>query len=506
MFMSRTDNWGSVRQSFADQFEPDGTGFIYRRSQKGEAIRVSADERSRFIDEFDSNVRRAKWIIYVGLTVVLGGIILFSLLRGSDLSRLAMVAGFGIAMVPYFAFYRWAWLAPTRELEGRTPVAGERSPEEVRRLKFRRITYVQLATAAMAALAFPFMVSSKHENIFSGWNRLWLLFGGALLLFVAVQAFRKWQFEQEDSYRFAGAIPPRRGPALPSDDAGIQTRSPVARYVVLIAVALALPILLLTSAGKQFVRSPSFFPILMIGCGGWALFTVARGFTNGRIEPFIRGSYSTYEREAEPKRFWASMGWNGLFGGFCVWLAFQVNPQRSTPTVQDRCHNGSSASSLQEALKACDDWISSRPQDSEAYLSRGLIFLNNWKLDPAVADFSRAHELDPRSPWPIADRGISYAWKSDREHAESDFEAVRKLDPLNPVLLHGEAVLDMESGDLEDEIRQLNAGLARNPADAWSLQMRADAYQQRGDFEQARADRNALAKLRSAAVDGPVRS
>lgn len=194
------------------------------------------------------------------------------------------------------------------------------------------------------------------------------------------------------------------------------------------------------------------------------------------------------------------------FSVLIVIASGRFHGQTHAPTVQDRCYNGSSASSLQEALTACNDWITMRPKESEAYLSRGLIYLNNWKLDPAVADFSRAHELNPRSPWPLANRGISYAWKSDRQRAESDFEAVRKLDPANSVLLHGEAVLDMESGDLEDEIRQLNAGLARNPNDAWSLQMRSDAYQQRGDFEQARADRNALAHLRSAAVGGAARS
>lgn len=131
------------------------------------------------------------------MTLALGGIIGFSLVRGTDLSQGAIVIGIGFAMIPYFAFYRWAWAAPARELEGRTPIAGERPSDEVRRIRFRRITYGQLASAAFGGVMIPFIGSSR-QNVFLGWNRLWLVFGGALVLLAAVQAFRKWRFEQED--------------------------------------------------------------------------------------------------------------------------------------------------------------------------------------------------------------------------------------------------------------------------------------------------------------------
>src|SRR3954463_2011086 len=123
MATSGADSWDRVRQTFADQFEQDGTSFVYRRSQTGEAIRVSAGERRKFIDEFDQNVRRAKWIIYGGLTLVFGGLIGFSLLKGFDLPHAAIFVGIGLVMIPYFLYYRWAWAAPSRELGSRTPIA-----------------------------------------------------------------------------------------------------------------------------------------------------------------------------------------------------------------------------------------------------------------------------------------------------------------------------------------------------------------------------------------------
>jgi len=438
MFTSRTDNWGHVRQSFADQFEPDGTSFIYRRSQKGEAIRVSADERSRFVDEFDRNVRLAKWIIYVGMTVVLGGIVAFSLLSRSNLSELAIVAGLGAVMIPYFAYYRWAWTAPARSLSGRTPVAGELSPEEVQRLKFQRMTYRQLGIAAMAALAFPFIASSQHEDIFSGWNRLWLFSGAALLLFVAVQAFRKWRFEQEDASRSAGVIPPQLDRLQPPPHgAGSQAKGrPIGRYVFL-AFLVALPLLLLAPVGKQFVRSPSFFPILMVGCGGWALFSVARGFANGRIEPFVRGFYNTYERETEPKRFWASLGWNGIFGCFCLWLAFQMSEQRTGRTaVQDRCYNEQTAYSQRDVTMACNELlkeatvaIRQHPNDASGYFNRGYALEHNGDLDHAVADFSQVIRLTPDNAGAYYYRWAAYKDLGDEDQAAADFATLSRLDP-----------------------------------------------------------------------------
>jgi Flp pilus assembly protein TadD len=494
MFMPCTDSWGQVRQTFADQFEPDGAHFIYRRSQKGEAFRVSSADRNRFLEGFDRNLSRAKWLIYVGLTVVLGVIILLSVRQGTDLSQIIIFAGIGLVMIPYYAYFRWAWAEPARELAGRTPVAGERPPEEVRRLRFRRMTYGQLAGAAFGGLVIPF-IGSSHQDVFSGWNRLWLVFGGMIVMLAAVQAFRKWQFEQESSLKYAFRPSSYQEITQPTGNVGWRSKSQLGRYLLIGAIVLALAFTFLTPAGKRLTQAPSFWPIVMIGCGGWSLVTVAQGYAKGRIEPFARGFYNTYERETQPKRYWASMGWNSIFGCLCLWLAFIMNEDATERSLQDRCYDERGTYSVQQASDACNQLVKLQPKDSDAYLNRGLILLDSGKLDQAVVDFTRAHELDPASPWPLANRGISYALMNDRERAEKDFEAVRTMDPTNPALFRGEALLNMEAGKLEAAIISLSAQLARDPADAWSLRTRADAYQQLGDFEKARADRDKLLQL-----------
>jgi Flp pilus assembly protein TadD len=81
-------------------------------------------------------------------------------------------------------------------------------------------------------------------------------------------------------------------------------------------------------------------------------------------------------------------------------------------------------------------------------------------------------------------------------HAKQDFAAVRANDPENRVLLHGEGLMFMFGGDLDAAVDRFTTALTRDPSDVWSLQMRADAYQQMGNFTQARADRDKLLQLR----------
>jgi hypothetical protein len=253
MAASGADSWDRVRQTFADQFEQDGTGFVYRRSQKGEAIRVSADERRKFIHEFDQNVRRAKWIISGGLTLTFGGLIGFSLFKGFDLSEAAIFVGIGLVMIPYFAYYRWAWAAPSRELGGRTPIAGERDRDEVRRSRFERMTYGQLAGAAFGGLMIPFIGSSR-QDVFAGWNRLWLVFGGGLVLFAALQAFRKWRFEQENLFR--SAMPRQTKPDItePLEASATAPKKWYWRYLPLAVIVVGFAFVTYTPAGKQLAK------------------------------------------------------------------------------------------------------------------------------------------------------------------------------------------------------------------------------------------------------------
>lgn len=133
--------------------------------------------------------------------------------------------------------------------------------------------------------------------------------------------------------------------------------------------------------------------------------------------------------------------------------------------------------------------------NADAYLQRGLIFLDTGRLDEGIADFTRAHELEPTDPMPIANRGISYAWKRDQIHAKKDFAAVRAIDPSNSVMLRGEALLRFNAGNMQGAVDKLTASLKSEPGNRWALRMRANAYSQLGNDEAAFDDKDELWRL-----------
>jgi Flp pilus assembly protein TadD len=487
MGMGSSDSWNSVRQAFLDQFEPDKDAFIYRRSQKGEAIRVTASERDRFIDDFELSLRRSKWIIFAGIAILIGGELAVSFLDERAPSPVVIYVGVALTFIPYLAHHRFAWAAPSRELAGRTPIARERSRDEVRRLQFKRISYGQLGLAALFGLALPFIVTPTP---LSGWSRSWLAAGAGIALVAGVQAFRKWRLEQDEPTSTQS-----QATQTPEEKSGWSRKTEVLRLAALVVLLLGAASLALTDAGKDVARHPYFLSGLMLAICGWSVSTVIFGLVNGKIEPLVRGFNVAYDRESQPLRFWASLTWNAIIGSFLLWLAVVGYHDAKQRGVRERCQNKSQSISAGEALSACDRLVQMEPSDAQAFVDRGVILLDAMKLDRAIADFTTAHELDPQSPWPLANRGMSYAWKYDQARAARDFEAVRMIDPANPVMLRGQALLGMQSRDWQGAIDILSTQLSEDPKDLWSLNMRAFAYERLGKVDKSQADRTRLQEL-----------
>lgn len=526
-------SWDAARQAFADQFEQDASGFVYRRSRKGEAIRVSAEERQQFIEGFSRDLTRAMFVMAATMALVVGGMLVLGTGRGWDVPEAAVVAGIVAATIPYFAYYWWAWGAPSRALQGRTPIARERSREEVRELTFRRMTYGNLATAAAGGIALP-LIGSRGHGLLTGWGRLWIVGGAALVLFVGVQAFRKWRFDQDHPGLKPLEAPTPRPLILPAgatgDDADedqADSKKSLWRYVPLVLIVGAVGFIVYTDQGRGLAQEPYFWPALMALFGAWALFTVVRGFQTGKITPFSRGSWDSYRRATEPKRFWASMAWNGLLGGAVLW--FSLLGLRDVPSdmTQAHCENDKGQSTVKASFDACTKLIEGKvrptrislgdayeyrgfddeqlnkgelaladftqairlqPKDDYPYSQRGLLFLATGKLDDAIADLSRAYELNPKDVRSIANRGVAYALMKDTNRAEADFQVVEAIDKSNPVMLRGRAVLSINELNMADAVKYLTASMKRDPDNIWAVRTRAWAYRQLGDDQDADAD------------------
>ncbi len=194
--MFRNPQLDRLRQAFADQFSRDEHGFIYRKFQKGAPIRVSERERDELVTTFNKRIRYATWSI-VPLTI---GLILplVWLVPDADgpAAQIVMWVGLAAILLPFLSIFFWAWNAPYRQLESRTPEGAALTKEEARALAFSKITYGQLALVALMGAGLVWKMSTKID-VFHGWGMIWLGLGSALIALAGVQAIRKWRFSQQ---------------------------------------------------------------------------------------------------------------------------------------------------------------------------------------------------------------------------------------------------------------------------------------------------------------------
>ena len=121
-------------------------------------------------------------------------------------------------------------------------------------------------------------------------------------------------------------------------------------------------------------------------------------------------------------------------------------------------------------------------------MNRGVIHLDTMDYDLALADFDRAHGLNPKSADPLAHRGMAYAWKGNTGEATRDFAVARSIDPNNLVVMRGEVLLAMNIADFRLAVRRASEALGRHPDDPWTLATKADAYRRLGEIDKSNAD------------------
>jgi hypothetical protein len=186
-----------IRHTFAAQFEKDGDGFIYRYSQKGPAIRVSPAERDAFLKQFNRSVWLIIGVILATMLVMIGGLTFYVERLGREPPQIVIYLSVAAILAASLPISYRGWGAPARALKARTPVAQARSSEEYRRLYLGKLSYGQLAFVALFGCVVPFLASRRFD-VFSGWNRVWFVSGGGLVILCAVQAARKWRIERRD--------------------------------------------------------------------------------------------------------------------------------------------------------------------------------------------------------------------------------------------------------------------------------------------------------------------
>ena len=107
----------------------------------------------------------------------------------------------------------------------------------------------------------------------------------------------------------------------------------------------------------------------------------------------------------------------------CIELTPDRPGDRSTRALVYR-----DAGQYQAAINDCDDLLRLFP-GYNAYQNRGIIYDRMGEKDKALADYSKAIELDPQRPGPWWNRACFYERNGKFKEAISDFENTLKADP-----------------------------------------------------------------------------
>lgn len=148
-----------------------------------------------------------------------------------------------------------------------------------------------------------------------------------------------------------------------------------------------------------------------------------------------------------------------------------------------------------QAIADFDASLRLRPDNDEAYLERGIAKLDSRDFRGAVADFTIGHQRDRDDPYPVANRGVAYAWLNDVKRAEADFGQVDRKSPAWIMVARGRAILAKQRSDHLAVIAHATEALKVDPDDAFSLQMRAEAYWHIGEADLSWADDRRLNDL-----------
>jgi tetratricopeptide (TPR) repeat protein len=316
-----------------------------------------------------------------------------------------------------------------------------------------------------------------------------------LLVAIAVTAYVPARYV----FRFLRQSPSRRDITKPADNLDWRTPGKLSFNLVAFAVLAMLAVFIFTPAAAKFAQAPIFWPILLLAFSVWALVAVGRGFLVGRIQPIIRGYSPTFERGAQPKRYWASMCWNAVLGSLFLGGSVMGIWQAPAQALEDRCYDYKTAHTAQEDLSACNELISDRSKShddlSGAMNARGSAFYRLGDYRHAHADYTEAARLDPKDSASRYNLGLADEQLGSRERAVADYTASIKASADNADAYMNRGLIYLDTGKFDQAVADFSQVHQRRPDDAMALADRGIAYAWKHDRPRAEQDFAAVRKI-----------
>ena len=141
-----------------------------------------------------------------------------------------------------------------------------------------------------------------------------------------------------------------------------------------------------------------------------------------------------------------------------------------------------------KAIADCSKAIELDPALAKAYYYRGRAFNGKGDFEKAIADYSKAIELDPKDARFYNNRGLAKQAKGDLEGAIEDFSKAIELKPDFSDAYFNQGVVKRTKGDLNGAIADYNKAIELKPDDAGAHNNLGNALLQQGKAEEAMAE------------------
>ena len=130
-----------------------------------------------------------------------------------------------------------------------------------------------------------------------------------------------------------------------------------------------------------------------------------------------------------------------------------------------------------------------------AYSNRGGAYREKGEFDDAIADFTKAIELEPDCADTFSNRGGAYRNKGEFDEAIADFTKAIDLEPDFTLAYYGLGLAYDDKGEIEKAIGNFDKAIELDPDYAEAYSDRGGAYARKGDFDIAIANYNKAIEL-----------
>lgn len=305
-----------------------------------------------------------------------------------------------------------------------------------------------------------------------------------VLVAIAAAAYRRARYV----FRHVTSSPASRDITQPAED--LSWRTPQ-QLLINLAILIALggfAVFIFTPTARQLAEAPIFWPLIMAAFGAWTCGTVVKGFLTGSIRPLIRGEIGPFARSVHPKRFWASMAWNALFGGLLLWIGFLGVKDSVWRPYEDLCFDREDIYSGEQELAACNYLIAKRGTDQDVIAARGTAYFKIGDYEHARIDYSEALRLDPLDSSSIYNLGLIAERLGNFELALAQYTGASRVDPSNDDAFFRHGLLLFDDGKYDEAIADFTRAHNLKRRDPWPLANRGLAFAWKNDKASAERD------------------